>query len=323
MQYLSGRIAAAALAGTFALTASAAGAKDKVFGLAVPSLGFSYLVSASDGFSEAAKKVGAKTVTLDSKFNVEKMGNDIDDLAAQHVDGVGIMPLDGVVAQSWVDKLNDAGIISDAGGSQVGDPVKRSLYDVYPGLVALVSTDDIKMGEMSAEMAANQLPAGRKAKIAIIEGAPGFAVVQQRKQGFLAGLAKANANYEIVASQPTNWSPEKGAEVCQNILTATPDLDLIFSEADDMAVGCAKAIKATQSKAVLISTAGGSKFGNDAIADGSIFGSICTRPKLIGQKMFEELWAASNAPAKPKAHFVTYELKAITKANLADCVPEW
>jgi len=41
----------------------------------------------------------------------------------------------------------------------------------------------------------------------------------------------------IVASQSGDWTAEKGEAACQNILSAHPDVDLFFNQADDMVVG--------------------------------------------------------------------------------------
>jgi len=167
------------------------------------------------------------------------------------------------------------------------------------------------------------LPKDHVAKIAIIEGMPGAAVSPQRIEGFRAALDKAKLKYEIVASQPTDWTPEKGEAVCQNILTANPDVDLFFSVADDMAIGCSRALKSSGSKASLLATAGGSRMGYDAIKSGAIDGSVCTRPELIGRLMFKTLYAAVQNPKAAKAQFVTYDIPAIQKDNLSDCPVEW
>jgi hypothetical protein len=70
------------------------------------------------------------------------------------------------------------------------------------------------------------MPKDRAATIAIIEGAPRNAVVEQRIRGFKKGLDAAGQKYEIVGSQPSDWTPENGQTICQNFLTSKPRLDL-------------------------------------------------------------------------------------------------
>jgi ribose transport system substrate-binding protein len=298
-------------------------AKDLTFGYLPNSMEYPYDVATVTGFQDEAKKAGVKTIVLDPRSSVEKQGNQLDDLLAQGVDAIGIMPQDSVVAEGWVDKIAERHIPIVAIAVPVGDPAKHPADYVYPKLTALVTTDDVEGGAVSGRLAAQMLPKDRVAKIAIVEGMPGFAVVPQREQGFEGALKKAGVKFEIVASQPSDWTPEKGESICQNVLTAHPDVDLFFSHADDMALGCAKAIKAAGSKAKLIATSGGSKLGNNAIGAGEFDGSVCARPELLGRLMFKALSEAVKNPNGPKAQYITYDMPTITKDTLKDCPPEW
>ncbi|WP_426213037.1 sugar ABC transporter substrate-binding protein [Mesorhizobium abyssinicae] len=305
------------------LWAGPANAKELTFGYVPASLEYPYNVSTADGFKEAAAAAGVKAVVLDPRGSVEKQGNALDDLITQKVDAVGFLPLDSVVSESFVDKLNAAKIPVVAIALQVGDSAKRKVNDPYPGLSALVATDNYKAGYVSGEMAAGILPKDHTAKIGIVMGDPAYTIVKLDTEGFRAALDKAGAKYEIVAEQPTNWTPDQGESVCQNFLTAHPDLDLIFSHADDMAIGCARAISAASSKATLIATGGGSKLGHDAILAGEMYGSVCTRPKLLGKLMFQAMYEAATKPDTPKARFVSYDMPQITKDKINDCPEQW
>jgi ribose transport system substrate-binding protein len=303
--------------------AGTAYAKDLTFGYVPASLEYPYNVMTAKGFEEAAKAAGVKTIVLDPRGSVEKQGNALDDLIAQKVDAVGFLPLDSVVAESFVDKLNEAKIPVAAIALQVGDSTKRKIDDPYPGLTALVATDNYKAGYASGEMAAGLLPKDRKGKIGIVMGDPAYTIVKLDTEGFRAALDKAGANYEIVAEQPTKWTPDDGEAVCQNFLTAHPDLDLIFSHADDMAIGCARAIDASTSKPILIATGGGSKLGHDAILAGEMYGSVCTRPQLLGTLMFQAMYEAVTKPDTPKGRFISYDMPKITKETIDSCPEQW
>jgi ribose transport system substrate-binding protein len=305
------------------LSGNAAFAQELTFGYVPASLEYPYNVQTAEGFKEAAAKAGVAVVVLDPRGSVEKQGNAIDDLLTQNVDAIGFLPLDSVVAEAFVDKIDEAGKPVVAIASQVGDPNTRAVDDPYPKLSAFVATDNFKAGYVSGEMAAAILPKDRTAKIAIVEGDPAYAVVKLDTDGFRAALDKAGANYEIVAAQPTNWTPDEGEAVCQNFLTAHEDLDLIFSQADDMAIGCARAIEAAGSKVTLIATGGGSKLGADAIMAGEMYGSVCTRPRYLGELMFQAMYDAVTNPDTPKARYVTYDMPQITKDTIADCPEQW
>jgi ribose transport system substrate-binding protein len=312
----------AAVLGILATMSGTADAKDITLGYVPASLQYPYNVATAKGFEEQAKELGAKVVILDPRGSVEKQGNAIDDLISQHVDGVAALPLDGVVAQTWVDKALRSKIPFVSVATQIGDPNKVAWEKVYGNLAALVGMDNVGAGKLSGTLAAGMLPRDKTVKIGIIEGAPGYPQVWQRTKGFRAGLDAANVKYEIVASQPTDWTPEKGEAVCQNILTSHPNIDMIFSQADDMAIGCARAISASGSKTKLVATGGGSKLGLAAIKSGEIDGSVCDRPEYQGRLAAKALFEAVTKNA-PKARLVTYDTPVVTKDTLAKCPPEW
>ena len=308
-------------AAALAMSTGAAIAKDVTIAYVANSMQFPYDAALGKGFQEECKKLGCKAIVIDPRASVERQGNAVDDLIAQKVDGIAMIATDAVVAVGWVDKLFGAKIPFVAAAAVIGDPDK--IRQVNPKLTALVVTDDVVAGQRAGELAARLLPKGKVAKIGIVEGAPGFAVVRQRTEGFRKALDSAGVKYEIVASQPTDWTPAKGESVCQNIMTANPTLDMFFSHADDMALGCARAIKAANSKVKLVSTGGGSKLGNDAIASGEFDGSVCTKPGTLGRLAARALYEAATGKNTKMGQFVTYETPAITKANLSDCPPEW
>ncbi len=321
MHKITRTLGLAVSAAALAMATGAATAKDVTIAYVANSMQYPYDAALGKGFQEECKKLGCKAIVIDPRSSVERQGNAIDDLIAQKVDGIAMIATDAVVAVGWVDKLSDAKIPFVAAAAVIGDPDK--IRQVNPKLTALVVTDDVAAGQRAGELAAKLLPTGKVAKIGIVEGAPGFAVVRQRTEGFRKALDTAGVKYEIVASQPTDWTPAKGESVCQNIMTANPALDMFFSHADDMALGCARAIKAANSKVKLVSTGGGSKLGNDAIANGEFDGSVCTKPGTLGRLAARALYEAATGKNTKKGQFVTYETPAITKANLKDCPPEW
>ena len=322
MHSLSKLIPVAALAAGIALGPTLVAAKDVT--LAVMPAGMdTFGTAVARGFSEEAKVLGFEPVVIDSQWSAEKMSNGIDDLIVQGVDGIAILPIDSVAATSWVDKLVDAKIPVIGAGSLIGDPAKMKQTDVYPGLAAYVNADEIATASLAGELAAKVLPKDRKAKIVIIEGAPGYAVNDYRQEGFEQGLKKAGVDYEIVADQPTDWSVEKGEAVCQNILTANPDVDIIFTTADPMAVGCANAVTQMGSKAQVMATAGGMKIGNDAIASGAMLASTCFKPETMGRLAARALYEAATKPDTPKGKFVSYDAPVVTRDTLSGCVAEW
>ncbi len=288
---------------------------------ALSSAGLSYPFAAAiaRGFREAAAREGVVALVLDGRASVQKQANDIDDLLAQHVDGIAVMPLDSVVAQGWVRRAGAAGVPVVAVAAMVGDPRQRSIDDVYPGLRALVSQDEVAAGREAGRLAARLLAGVAGPRIAIIEGAAGFPEVEQRARGFREGLDAAGLRYRIVASQPGNWTSEGGEAACQNLLAAQPRIDLVFNEADDMVVGCARAVRRAGARTLLVGV-GGSRLAIASLAAGAIDGTVCFKPEALGALALQAL---RRPPAAGEPRFLTYPIPAVTRANAGECVGQW
>lgn len=291
------------------------------YGFSSNGLSFPFAAAVAKGFADAAAEAGAEAIVLDAQGDVLKQTNDIDDLLAQGVKGIAIMPNDSAVATAWADKAAAAGVPVVASASMIGDPATRSIDEVYESLAALVTQQEVAAGREVGLLAARLLAGVDVAKIAIIEGAAGYAEVGQRTEGFEAGMTEAGQAYEIVAAQPGDWTAEKGEAACQNILASNPDIDLFFNQADDMVVGCARAVASAGSDALLVGF-GGSKLAIAAIQAGEVDGTVCYKPEEIGRISFQVLHDVVNGTPHD-ADFVTYPTPGVSIENVDDCVGQW
>lgn len=289
------------------------------YGLSVVGEGFPFAAAIARGFRAAAAAAGAQSTVLDARASVQKQANDIDDLIAQKPAGIAIMPLDSVVAQGWVERAGRAGVPVVAVAAMVGDPRQRAIDDVYPGLLALASQDEVAAGRAAGELAARLLAGRDQARIAIIEGAAGFPEVEQRARGFRAALDAAGLAYRVVASQPGNWTSEGGEAACQNILAAQPRVDLFYNEADDMLIGCARAVRGAGSSARLVGI-GGSRLAIASLKAGAVDGTVCFQPEALGRLAFEAL---RHPPKAGEPRFLTYPVEGVTRGSAARCVGQW
>ena len=310
-----------AAASVFAFT-SAQGQDAGSYGFSSNGLSFPFADAVAKGFQDAADEAGVEAIILDSQGDILKQSNDIDDLIALGVSGIAIMPNDSAVATAWVDQATAAGIPVVASASQIGDPATRPIDDVYEGLAALVTQHEVTAGRKVGLLAARLLDGTDVAKVAIIEGAAGYAEVGQRTEGFEMGMQEAGQAYEIVAAQPGDWSSEQGEAACQNILASNPDIDLFFNQADDMVVGCARAVEAAGSEAMLVGF-GGSRLAIAAIRDGAIDGTVCYKPEEIGRLSFNVLYEVANGEQDHREQFITYETPGVSIDNIDVCTGQW
>src|SRR5260370_13973272 len=130
---LSAAVAAFSMMGTLCH------AKDVTIAFAAAGLQAPFNVAVAKGFKEEAAKLGAKSIVLDGKFDTRAQATAIADLIAQKVNGITLIPIDSVVAQTYADDAAAAGIPFVPVGGQVGDPTKRELRDVYETVSALIT----------------------------------------------------------------------------------------------------------------------------------------------------------------------------------------
>lgn len=296
-------------------------AKDRTFtiGLANQQESVTFPAAIAKGAKAKAAQLGVKIVDLDSQGDTAKQAGQVQDLIAQRVDAILLSPLSPGPAQALVDQSDAAGIPIATVHGYVG--ADRDVEDPYQKLKFVLDENERAAGGTAGQMALKALPAG--GKVAVITGAAGFVENTTRVVDFKAALAGAGAGkYRIVATQPGNWTKQDGQSACQNILASNPGVGLFYAISDDMAVGCASAVKAAGSHARIIGI-GGSQSGIAGIKSGDLYGTVCYKPYDEGvmavQMMHDAL--TGKLTGAPKTTF--YSTPGITAPNVADCTPQW
>jgi ribose transport system substrate-binding protein len=294
--------------------------EDLTVGVSNLGLSFPFPSAIGEGIQRRADELGVKIVQVDAQGEAEKQANDVQDLIGQQPDGVLLLPVDSGVATGLVDQLTEADIPTVAVASQVGDPKERDLKDVYPGLVALATQDELAAGAAAGELALQALPEG--GTMAVVEGAAGFAEVELRFAEFMTAADEAGVTFDVVARQPGDWTAEAAQAACQNMLAGDPDIQLFYAQSDDMAVGCAEAVEGAGSKAKVVGI-GGSQLGIDGVKSGQVYGTVCYKPEDLGELAMQTLYDHLTGESDETEQFVTYDTPPITSDNVDDCQPQW
>lgn len=301
-------------------TQSAKAADELTIGVSNLGLAAPFPAAISRGIKAQADADGVRIVELDAKSDPDKQANDMQDLIAQRPDGILLLPVDSGIAQGLVNQAAEAGIPVVAVSSQVGDPNERELKDVYPRLAALVTQDEVASGAKAAEIVLRELPDG--GDIAILEGAAGFAESTLRQVGFDEVLERSGRRFRVLASQPGDWLPDRGEAVCQNFLASHPSLRLVYSHSDDMAVGCANAVRQAN-RDVKIVGVGGSKLGMNAVRSGAMSGTVCYLPEEMGRVALTTIVEDLTGRRDVEAEFISYDTPATTRDNADECNAQW
>lgn len=147
-------------------------------------------------------------------------------------------------------------------------------------VVTYVGVDNGQGGKMAVDYIASQL--GGQGQIALIQGETGNPVQILRTKGFELG-ALVHPGLEVVAQQGAHWTEEEGLKVMEDILQSHPDLDAVFCESDNLAVGAARAVASAGKRGIVIVGYDGQPGGYAAIKAGDISATIRMDARLMVQ----------------------------------------
>ncbi len=119
--------------------------------------------------------------------------------------------------------------------------------DVYVEGSYFLTHDEVKAGELMGEYAGkyfNNKFSGKKAVVAILTHAAVAAQVDQRISGFKSAFSKVIPGANYLPIMDAEGLREKGANVMADILTAHPDVNIMFGINDDITLGAASAVEA-------------------------------------------------------------------------------
>ncbi len=300
--------AAATAAGTFQEKAPLA------IGYSVYDLQNPYWQRYQKGVQAEADTVGAKLVVADQKSSQQEQVSGSLDLINQGISALIITPVQPSALPETIDAAHAAKI-----PVVIGDIGTAGDYDAY------ILSNNENGGELAAKYVVDKL--GQKPgthKIGVIGLHAGSVVGEQRVKGFLDAIGK-ESNFQVVSQLAGNDTVDGGFKAAQDMLSANPDLEVIYAANDDSAVGAQRALQ----------TAGisvGDDFtligfdGNDTalglIDQGQMSATVAQDPYGQGKKAVDVALAlvrgqdAGYTDASSKTVYFPVEL--VTKDNLAD-----
>ncbi|RJT42908.1 ribose ABC transporter substrate-binding protein RbsB [Rahnella woolbedingensis] len=264
MKKLAVWVSAAAITASFSANVLA---KDTI-ALVVSTLNNPFFVSMKDGAQKEADKLGYNLVVLDSQNNPAKELANVQDLTVRGTKLMLINPTDSDAVGNAVAMANQAKI-----------PVITLDRQATKGVVAShVASDNAFGGKMAGDYIAKKL--GENAKVIELEGIAGTSVARERGKGFAEAAQKHH--FQILASQPADFDRTKGLNVMQNLLTAHQDVQAVFAQNDEMALGALRALQTAGKTDVLVVGFDGTEDGIKAVNSGKMGATVAQRPEQIG-----------------------------------------
>lgn len=248
------------------------GRKDynKKIGMVLSTLNNPFFVTMKNGAEERAKELGYDLIVLDSQDDPAKERANVEDLLQMGIVALLINPTDSDAVVKTVEVANDKQV-----------PVITLDRQANGGRVTShISSDNIKGGAMAAEFAMEQLAGEGKINVVELQGIPGASATRDRGEGFHSVL-DGKENVTFISSQAADFDRQKGLQVTENIIQGNSDIQIVFAHNDEMALGAAKAIKASNINAMVIGFDGNDD-ALEAIERGEMKATVAQQPDLIG-----------------------------------------
>lgn len=295
------KLALACAVSVAALSASAFAADKFVVGYANMADTDVFVMARKTAFIEAAKSDPDVEINFaDANNDISRQLDQIDNMIAQKVNAIVVVPVDFEGIVPGVEKANEAGIPVIALGIQSAG-----------GKSTFVGSKNIDAGRMQGEFMKDKLP--KDAKILYLQGTPGLYHSQERLKGFEEALQRPDVT--ILANLSGNYDRAEGMKVTEDWIQSFPQFDAIIAANDQMALGAREALQgAGRLQGVMISGVDGVPDALNAIKAGEMSQTIFQNAAGQAQAAFEVVETIKKGEEPPAEKLVPFE--SITAENV-------
>ena len=284
--------------------------KPLVVGVPIYTMEHPYYIDLVKNIEIECAAQGVQLIKDDSNYDSVKQVSIIENMIIQGVDVLivaaidpeGIVPTLEMAIEKGVKIILEANPVEDSSGKQIGE----TFVGVDNYAAALMG------GEASGKAYAERF-GDTPAKIAIISYPLEQACID-RENGFIDGFKKFVPDAEVVTSQNGEAVRDKSMSIMENILTANPDINVVFGINDDSALGALAAMEARgiNENAMVVGFDGTDDAKAAILAGGIYFGDVVQDSAIIGQECVRAAVAAGRGEKLPEiteiaASFITIE----------------
>jgi ribose transport system substrate-binding protein len=239
-------------------------------GLSISTMDNPFFVALRDGAQAEAKAAGINLITVDAQNDAAKQIAGVEDLIQKKVPVILLNPTDSDAVANVVKEATAAGIkVISLDRAVNGAEVSSH-----------IASDNVAGGKMAGEFLLKKL--GGKGNLVELEGIPGSSAARERGEGFDSVIA-GRPGVKLVAKQPANFDRAQGLSVMENILQGNKDIQGVFAQNDEMALGAARAIEEAGLKNVAIVGFDATADGVAAVKAGKLAATVQQKPELIGK----------------------------------------
>jgi ribose transport system substrate-binding protein len=169
-------------------------------------------------------------IVINTAGDPSEQANDLQDLVAiDQIDALVILPFESDPLTAPVAQAAEQGVFVTVVDRGLVDPTIRDVY---------VAGNNPQMGRVSCEYISDRLDG--EGNIVVLRGIP-TVIDNQRVDGCMEVLEETDI--EVLAMEYANWNRDDGFEVMQDFLSRFDDIDAVWAQDDDIAVGVIAALE--------------------------------------------------------------------------------
>lgn len=278
--------------------------------------------------AEAGAGIKINLSIADGRSNQTTQLEQVDRFLNRGYDVLCVNIVDRTAASVIVDKAQEAGVpLIFFNRQPVDEDIRRWEQVYYVGAQAVES--GILQGQLVLDVWKKDPDSLDRngdgiLQYAILEGEPGHQDALLRTEHSVKVLTDAGVAVEKLASQNANWNRgQAAARTAQWLKDFSGEIEVIFSNNDDMALGAIDALKEAKIKTFpLIVGVDATQPALDAIASGELYGTVLNDGPGIAQAMIDLALAFKNGEDPAKAvtltddHYVWLPYRQITQDSL-------
>lgn len=226
-------VTTAALTSAIGLSGAAV-AQEYTIGVSIPAATHGWTGGVNYHAEEAKKRLEALypdiEITISTAGTAGEQANDLEDLVSlRNIDALVVLPFESGPLTDPVRRVKESGVfvtVVDRGLTEEG------IQDLY------VAGNNHELGRVSGEYIRERLDG--EGDIVVLRGIP-TVIDDERVQGFQEAIEGSEVN--ILDMQHANWNRDDGFEVMQDYLSRFDNIDAVWAQDDDIALGVIEAVR--------------------------------------------------------------------------------
>lgn len=321
--------------GIFAQGSQDSGAEKSMAGMVWYNYGDTFITTARNAVTTAAESGQIKLLSTDSQGDIAIQANNINTLLARNVDYICINNISPNDSASMIQKAKDRDIPILFINCTSPTEEELNSYDKAFHISSAAEQSGWIQGDAVSEYWNTHSDADRngngKLDYVMLVGMQGNYDSQMRTEKSIERVHENNIETNCLQEMLCNWQRGEAMNQVASILAANgDDIDAIFANNDDMALGAIEALKVSgyfgDGTYIPVVGVDATKVGVQAVEDGTLLATSLNNPVTLGETTYKVLSLFNeNTPItsdtveqKVTGKHIWLDYVAITKDNLED-----